>query len=294
MRSNLSLLLLLSFVQPVYSWGIRAHHLQVRAAIKALPASMPAFFRSAAYDLSFLSTEPDRWRNAASPLASEATGPNHMFALEWFPPPWPRHRHAFILGLNERPDLLPEDRSLRRIGTAPYAIAESSEILTQMLRRWRALKPSQERRVLERAILVHAGILAHWITDLSMPLHCSAHVVNWHPAFPDPDNYRAIQDIHNRYENRYVESLVERKIILRLPAIGSQTTWLDWLTPLHAPVQACNAGAETIYRMDRAHAFDRGQADPAASEFTVRHLTAGATMLRDYLWMVWQRSAEQM
>lgn len=289
MRSSLALLTIFTVSQPAFCWGLKAHRLQTRAAVTALPPEMPAFFRAAGKQLEFLSTEPDRWRNSQSPQATEATGANHIFALELAPDPWPAHRHAFIAHLARNGSLQQFDDSLRRIGLAPYAIAEQAEILSGAFRRWRQTEAGPERAQLEQSILLYAGILAHWVTDVSMPLHCTIHVLSWKEGTPDPHGYSSSKDIHHRYENLYTEHLLASRESLT-PLAAPDTKFRDWMSPLVPYIRACHADVETVYALDRKVPWAATNAAPGAEELTLRRLQAGAAMLRDVWWNAWLRS----
>ena len=47
------------------AWGDAGHRMTGLAAVQALPAEMPAFFRNASQQLAYLNPEPDRWKERA-------------------------------------------------------------------------------------------------------------------------------------------------------------------------------------------------------------------------------------
>lgn len=275
---------------PAFGWGLLAHHLQARAALAGLPQELPPFFRNAGKRLEWLTAEPDRWRNAASPFATEATGGNHILALEWAPPPWPAHRHAYIAALARNGRLAAQNDSLRRIGTAQYAIVEAAEILTAAFRRWRQLPENDpERAQLEQSILVYAGVLGHWVTDSSMPLHCTVHVLGWHASVPNPKGYSTDPKIHQQVEDQFVGQIFARGAAI--PALPpAPATVEDWMAPLPAYFQSCNAKVESIYQLEKTGAFHPGQHSPPAETLILAALHEGAAQLRDYWWNCWRRS----
>lgn len=277
------------------AWGLKAHEMQLRAAVRALPPEVPAFFRSAREELVFVGSEPDRWRRPEFPAVTEATGPDHVFAVELAPPQLPPTRHAHIAWLHRQGLLDEANPSLRRIGLGPWAIAEWSEMLTGAFRRWRAMPArtrSDRRRKHqhERDILFMAGVLAHWAGDLSMPLHCSVHVLGWSPKVPNPQGYTTDPGIHQRYEAAYVESAIDDDAVwAALPA--PRELGPSWLDEAFRHARQCQAGVESIYRWDLVAPFGSGKEDPAARAFTAQRLAAGAAMIRD-LWIAcWRRSA---
>ena len=47
------------------------------------------------------------------------------------------------------------------------------------------------KRVHEHSILFIAGVLGHWVTDLSRPMHTSIHTAAWHPSAANPQGCKA-------------------------------------------------------------------------------------------------------
>ena len=72
------------------AWGDAGHRLAGLAAAQKLPADMPAFFRAASQQLSFLNPEPDRWKDRAEramdPALEGGTGPEHYIDMDLVAP----------------------------------------------------------------------------------------------------------------------------------------------------------------------------------------------------------------
>src|SRR5438477_9208632 len=66
-------------------WGEDGHRLIGAAAAAALPADVPAFFRGAGAQLSYLNYEPDRWRRRELAAMDSAFAPDHFINLERVP-----------------------------------------------------------------------------------------------------------------------------------------------------------------------------------------------------------------
>jgi hypothetical protein len=279
------------------AWGLKGHRMQIAAAMQVLPADMPEFFRKAGPQLKYLATEPDRWRTPDVPAVIETSGTNHFFSYEQAPKVLPPDRHQFIVELTKSGAIDPGKPSLRPSGLAPYAIQEWGDMLTGAFRRWRQMKEDTEearieKRQLEQSILFIAGVLAHWVTDVSQPMHCSVHILGWHPSVANPAGYTADRGIHGRYETDYVERVIDetdvRAALTQRPAeLG------DWLTESVRYIGACNSHIETIYRWDRQAPFGSGREPAEAETFTAARLAEGAAMLRDVWVTAWRRSAVQ-
>jgi hypothetical protein len=281
-------------VQAAQAWGLKGHQMQVRVAFHALPADMPAFFLKSEEALVLLGTEPDRWRTPQSPALTEATGPDHSFSWELSPKPLPPDRTQFLAALSASGELNRRPLTMKRFGTAPYAIQEWAEMLTGAFQRWRAMPENTEtQRFLkgrhQESILFMAGVLAHWVMDVSQPMHCSIHILGWDASTENPNNYTTSRDIHGRYETEYVEAAIRAEDVasrLKEPAkvLGP---WLEATTPY---VEACNSHVEQIYRWDREVRFGSGKEPEAAKAFTADRLAEGAHMLRDVWYTCWTKS----
>ena len=66
-------------------WGFLGHEMAAHAAVLALPASMPDFFRSAGEQLVYLDPEPDRWRNFSMREMDQAFSYDHYIDMENVP-----------------------------------------------------------------------------------------------------------------------------------------------------------------------------------------------------------------
>ena len=79
------LLVLQLGVPRALAWDYEGHRLINQLALGSLPTNFPAFVHApaAAERISFLSGEPDRWRNVREELPlSNCSGPDHYIDLE--------------------------------------------------------------------------------------------------------------------------------------------------------------------------------------------------------------------
>lgn len=279
---------------PLRAWGLKGHEIQARVAVGALPAEMPAFFRDSSEELAFLITEPDRWRTSEQPALTETTGVNHTFKYELAPRPLPRNRHLFLIELVKSGKVSSAGSAgVKDFGTSPYGIQEWAEMLTAAFRRWRAMPettPAEvtRKRIHEKSILFMAGVLGHWVTDSSQPMHASIHVHGWHPSVPNPKGYVG-KDLHSRFESRYVDRAIELADVA--PLVDRKPRLLgDWLREAESHVAAANAHVEQIYLWDLQAPFGGGNEPAAAKPFTAARLADGARMLRDTWHTAWVRS----
>ncbi len=151
----------------VQAWYGPGHDLATKAATAALPAGLPAFFRTGAQTIAHCSADPDLFRLREQPELRDGEVPEHYFDLELLAgEPVPATRYAFVK-LCAAKGLRPE-----AVGLLPYAIVEWTQRLTLAFaehRKWPANKHVRAK------CLVYAGILAHYAQDACQPLHTTIH-----------------------------------------------------------------------------------------------------------------------
>src|SRR5262245_49838756 len=180
-------------VHPAWAWWPVGHGIIARAAVQALPAEVPAFFRAGADQVAHTSFDPDVAKNRAAPMLSDEESPEHYIDSELLAgKPLPEKRYAFI-ALCTQAKLEPD-----RVGLVPYSTAEWTERLAVAFaehRRW------PDNPFIRSKCLVYAGFLAHYAGDLTQPLHTTIHFDG--RARPDGSSPRS--GIHNK-----VDALIER------------------------------------------------------------------------------------
>ena len=168
-------------------------------------------------------------------------------------------------------------------------------MLTAAFRRWRAMPEADaveraRKRQHERSILFMAGVLGHWVTDTSQPMHASVHVHGWHPSQPNPNKYTGT-DLHSRFESKYVNAVISQAHVDSL-VDGKPRRVGDWLREAETHIAASNAHVEQIFAWDKESPFGGGEEPKAAVAFTSARLADGARLLRDIWYTTWLRSGE--
>jgi len=277
-------------------WGSRGHEMAARTAAEILPGDVPAFFRDATDQLTWLGPEPDRWRVFSRPALNVGAQHDHCIDLESVPDGArdAADRFTFIRRLHgagiERPE---------QMGFLPYRIVELHDRLTETWRRWRATpEGSPERRWLEERIVSDAGILGHYVADGAQPHHTTVHYDGWAAGVPNPEDYTTERGFHVRFEGPFVEAHVslddvrERlPVEASLPPAGPAGRGVTRGLVL-AYLERSHDHVEELYRIDRDHGFDPDRpAAPEAHAFAADRLAAGAEMLAALWLSAWRDSA---
>jgi hypothetical protein len=272
-------------------WGGVGHEMAARAAVETLPEGMPAFFLEAEDQLAWLNPEPDRWRDRRYREMDEAWRYDHYIDLENIPDPvileestdrWDFFQRLLEAGV-ENPKVA--------VGFAPFAALELYQRLESGFARWRSEENPEVRRWLEERIVNDAGILGHFVTDLSQPHHTTIHFNGWDEAqVPNPGGYATDSGTHARFESRFVQTHLGYDDVR--PRVGMQArVFEDARTSIFAYVRYTNSKVEELYRIDRDHGFGpETPPDPVSVDFAAERIAAGAEMLRDLWWSAWVAS----
>lgn len=268
-----------------FFWGEHGHRMIGSAAAARLPASMPAFFRKAAPQLSYLNPEPDRWRDSLESRLDPAIGAfssEHYIDLELVSPGAlkARTRYAYL-------DSLKAAGVKMNPGLLPYQILELTQRLRSGFRLWRAAKTPQTRAWIEARIVNDAGILGHYVADGSNPHHTTVHHNGWDGD--NPNGYTTDSTFHWRFESIYVRThirlpeimaLMKHPAVVRAPVRDSVQSYLN----------RSHDQLERLYQIEGRTRFDSATTSPENREFTAERLAAGAEMLRDLWWTAWVTS----
>ncbi|WP_412068866.1 nuclease [Rubrivirga sp. IMCC43871] len=275
---------------PPSQWGEHGHRLIGRAAADALPDAMPAFFRDAAAQLSYLNPEPDRWRSRTEGDLDRALGnagaAEHYIDLELVPDGAldAVDRLAFADSLVVRGG----ERSAK-VGLLPYQILELTQRIRIGFRLWRAAESDEDRAWIEARIVNDAGILGHYVADGSNPHHTTIHYNGW---AGDDGRYATLErGFHGRFESAFVETHISLSDVET--ALTASARDLGPLRPaVWGYVADTHALVERLYDLDEAESFGPETTGADHRAFAVDRLATGAAMLRDLWWTAWVSSVE--
>jgi hypothetical protein len=286
----------------LFAWGATGHRIIGEAAIRALPADLPAFLRTpqAARDVGELSREPDRSKGSGK-LHGSDRDPGHFIDLDL---------EGKVLG---GPPMLPlaatradYETALRaagldqwKAGYLPYAIIDRWQQLVTDLAYWRVLDAAERNpawrahrawfrrdRVRREALILRSiGELSHYVGDGSQPLHVTDHFNGWAEG-PNPNGYTRAK-VHGPFEGDLVlatvrpAAVVARMKPLRLCQCPVERRVSDYLV-------ASNALVVPFYEMEKAGGLKPG--DPRGTAFATERIAVGASELRDVIVEAWRAS----
>src|SRR5262245_28814024 len=125
---------LLALAAPATAWHTAGHARVAEAAVRALPTTVPAFFREGAWSIGEAAVDPDLMKDRQVPALDALIWPEHF--LDWEPVqgiPLPADRWAFVDALHAK------NLTVAYVGLLPYAVEESLERLTMTFaeaRKW--------------------------------------------------------------------------------------------------------------------------------------------------------------
>ncbi len=276
---------------PPIRWGAKGHQMAARTAHANLPDGVPGFFREAGDQIEWLNPEPDRWRDDGAREMNEGYRYDHYMDIENAPPGALNapDRWAFVEALYTGGVENPH----RDVGFVFYRILELHQRVANGFARWRSEPDPRTRRWIEERIVNDAGILGHYVTDISNPHHTTIHFNGWdEEKVPNPGGFATDGGTHARFESRFVEAHVELSDVM-----GALPEGAEVLTDARGAVLALllqsNAEVYRLYELDRDVGFAPDRApQPEAKEFAVERLAAGARLLRDLWWTAWVMSEE--
>jgi hypothetical protein len=289
----------------VLAWGGSGHRLVGQAAMRGLPAEVPAFLRTpqAVADVGEYSREPDRIKRGGRAYDSDHS-PGHQIDIG---------DDGLVAGTLKLTALPPTRQDFEkaveavgqnswRTGYLPYSIIETEQQLIEDFAYWRVLKFAEanpawaahkawftaDRQRREAQILITIGELSHWVGDGSQPLHVTVHYNGW-GEFPNPNGYSQAK-LHAPFEGDLVHDNV------RLADVEAKMTPVRGLQePIEQRVgnYLAASGAQVIpfYEMEKAGGMKPG--DPRGPAFATRQIAIGASELRDLIVIAWQGSDKQ-
>jgi hypothetical protein len=291
----------------VLAWGGSGHRMIGVAAMKALPAELPAFLKTpqAIVDVGEYSREPDRIKNAGKAFDSDRDQ-GHFLDL---------NDDGTALG-GPKVTALPATRrdyekALQAAGTdswkagyLPYNILEDYQALSRDFAYWQALKAAEanpawkehkafftaDRIRREHQILIEIGELSHFVGDGSQPLHVSVHFNGW-GDYPNPNGYSTSRTTHGDFEGVLVrQSVTQADVDKAMSPLRVFEAGVD-IQHIGAYLAATGAQVVPLYELEKAGGLKAG--DPRGAAFATHQIAIGASELRDLVATAWKAADNQ-
>lgn len=300
MRTVLCALVLALLPLQAFAWGTKGHTIINRLAAQSLPASLPAFVRTAAAsnEIAYLGPEEDRIKGAGRSWDDD-NDPGHYVDLQ------DNGTIDNVVRLTSLPvGLKAYARALARAhadpyreGYLPYSIVDGWERVRKDFAIWRVddylaqhAKSAQARaqfavaRALRQVLTLRdIGDWGHFVADGSQPLHVTIHYNEG--------------GAHARFESTFVDAHVSIGDVRRrlAPHVSMRPATLVSQARIDAIVGRYLAGTARavpqLYAIDRAGGFVH--ATPQSIGFAAAQLARGASMLRDLTALAWQDSLNE-
>jgi hypothetical protein len=223
----LAVLLALSLVPPAArAWDDFGHRTVNQLALASLPGDFPAFARdpATAERITWLASEPDRWRSSPELVSRHITSPDHYIDIEelaWAglaPEKVNAFRFEFIQQFAAGRAAHPErwepidvtrnsDRTREWCGFLPWAITEYYGKLQADIARLKVLEEfgqtadAAQTRV---SIAEVMGVMAHFVADAAQPLHTTIHHHGW--VGDNPKGYTVAGAIHSWIDGGFIRA----------------------------------------------------------------------------------------
>ncbi len=274
------------------AWGDAGHRIIGLTAAQGLPADMPAFFRNASEQLSYLNPEPDRWKDRAEsqmePALNGGTSPDHYIDMDLVDPAvldkalMAPNRWAYSDSLR------PANVGADKMGLLPYTILEMTSKLRGDFRLWRIASNDSVKKWIEARIIEDAGILGHFVADGSNPHHTTKHHNGW--VGDNPKGYTTDNRFHYRFESAFVQAHIKATDVRAAMTHAPQT--FPALRPaVLAYLKESYSHLDELYTLDGKTQFVPEQANAEQKAFAIARLSAGAEMLRDLWYTAYVTSA---
>ncbi len=274
------------------AWGDAGHRLIGLAAAQKLPADMPAFFRAAADQLSYLNPEPDRWKDRAEraidPALEGGTSSDHYVDMDLVSPTVLKAALAAPNRFAFSDTLRAAGSAANTVGLLPFAMLEQAQRLRGDFRLWRIAPDATVRGWIEARIIDDAGLLGHFVADGSNPHHTTKHHNGW--VGDNPKGYTTDNRFHSRFESAYVQAHMKLPDVLAAMT-NAPRTLPTFRESIIAYLNTSYSQLDRLYELDKISPFQPESTTPEQKTFAAARLAAGAEMLRDVWYTAWVTSA---
>lgn len=318
----LAWLWILFFIGKATAWDYEGHYVINQLALASLPTNFPAFvFTPAARErITFLSGEPDRWRNVSDLPLKQDNGPDHYIDLEELnrygmtPDTLPSLRYDFVGQLavfraahaDRFPPVDPARDAAHTsnlVGFLPWTITESTARLKSAFSYLKAYEEaggsSSEIASAQANIIYLMGVMGHFVGDGSQPLHTTIHFNGW--AGSNPHGFTTNRTFHGWIDGGYFRKTGGLKVENMLGKIHPAEHVGDPAQPSGifrvavAYLVEQNALVEPLYQLEKDGKLSgEGENGLAGRAFLEAQLQKGGQMLGNIWLTAWLDAPEDV
>lgn len=269
----------LALCAPARAWFPPGHSIIAAAAVRALPAEMPQWFREGTGQVAHDAQDPDVQKSRDLPFMTDVEYPQHFLDWELLRGrPLPASRAEFYKLCAEL-KVDPAD-----VGEVPYAVAQWTQRLTMTFAEARRYPNNP---YIHNKALVQAGILSHYSGDVCQPLHVTVD----HDGRANPDGSSPKTGIHAKVdglvENLHLkpEELAQNQTVQAFPAL---------FPAIEATMKASHDQVNRVYELEAQLPSSKGEGaiTPAVRDFTVERARAATNFTASLFLTAWRDSAK--
>ena len=271
------------------AWGRTGHDMSARVAAHLLSeTSKKSFFKSKAFDLGYYCNVPDLiWKK---PATYEVEWTNHFMDMEIYDREFKKAIEEGRLSAKEEPFDLSREAFEKKFPSIPTTAGRAFWRVRELEKRLQATSDllkqkdilKEERHRLQLEWLIVAGVIGHYITDMSQPLHVSE---NHDGQLTDQ------KGIHSFFEDTIVDELwpsIDMQVYKEADRIwAKEQNGLAGKSTTALMKELSNSSAkdleEILKRDKKTSRDDMKKALEAYRPIVVRRLAAGAVTLAE-LW----------
>jgi hypothetical protein len=289
------------------AWDYEGHRLVNQLALASLPTNFPAFVKepAAAERITFLSGEPDRWRNTTDLMLKHFNNPDHYIDFEEValcslkPETLTPFRYKFVRQVaaarTAHPTNFPSidpakdaEHTKALVGYLPWTIAEYYGKLKSGFSYLKAFEeggtPEEVKNAREN-ILYIMGCMGHFVGDGSQPLHTTIHYNGW--VGENPNGYSTNRTFHSWIDGGFIARAGLKPGSVMPKARPANVVDTNIFPAIVAYLHAQFALVEPLYQLEKDGKLSAKNPSPEGIEFIHTQILKAGQMLGDLWYTAW-------
>lgn len=306
---------------PARAWDLEAHRLINQLALTSAAKELPPFVQTVSNvdRISFLASEPDRWRNVPDLIMKQSGGSwtDHFFDIEYLPEAgidletltsfrldfvvqFAAGRAANAANFSPIDPAKNRDHTQEWPGFAPWAIAEYFGRLRSAfsyLKVFEELGTPDEVLNAQANVVYLMGVMGHYVGDCSQPLHTTKHYNGW--SGDNPKNYTRWSGFHSwvdgfpgRIGLKFSDLALQLRPLQPISLVARPDAREPMFVAVLDYIRKQNGKVEPLYQLEQAKKLGIGGAviPEETRTFFAERVVEGAEMLAT-IWLTAFRNA---